>query len=109
MPLLWAIWGALVASTGNFTIVALIAFAATGPAAGHLLGGPDPGNRTALALATATRHPGVAIAVLHAVAPSDRSVAPDVLLYLLVAAVVSAPYVALRKRALVRAGRSIHA
>jgi BASS family bile acid:Na+ symporter len=102
LPLLWAIWGHLVAAMNNFTLVAIAAFVVIGLAAGHLLGGPDAGNRATLALATATRHPGVAIAVLHAIDPDDKSVAPVVLLYLLVAVVVSVPYVAWRKRA--RAG-----
>jgi BASS family bile acid:Na+ symporter len=104
VPLLWAIWGHLVAAMNNFTLVAIVAFAAIGLAAGHLLGGPDAGNRATLALATATRHPGVAIAVLHAIDPADKSVAPVVLLYLLVAILVSAPYVAWRKRARASAG-----
>jgi BASS family bile acid:Na+ symporter len=99
VPLLWAIWGHLVAAMNNFTLVAIVAFAVLGLAAGHLLGGPDAGNRATLALATATRHPGVAIAVLHAIDPDDKSVAPVVLLYLLVAIIVSVPYVAWRKRA----------
>jgi BASS family bile acid:Na+ symporter len=99
VPLVWAIWGHLVAAMNNFTLVAIVAFAVIGLAAGHLLGGPDAGNRATLALATATRHPGVAIAVLHAIDPDDKSVAPVVLLYLLVAIVVSIPYVAWRKRA----------
>jgi BASS family bile acid:Na+ symporter len=41
--------------------------------AGHVLGGPAPEDRTVLALATANRHPGVALAVASAVAaPENR-------------------------------------
>jgi BASS family bile acid:Na+ symporter len=89
----------MLAQLGNFTIVAIIAFIATGLAVGHLLGGPRPEDRTSLALATATRHPGVAIAVLNAVAPEQREVAPVLLLYLLVGMVVSVPYLKWRSRA----------
>jgi BASS family bile acid:Na+ symporter len=99
VPLLWKIGGPMAEAMNNFTLVAMVAFAAIGLAAGHLLGGPNPGNRTALALATATRHPGVALAVLQAVNPGDQSIAPVVLLYLIVAVVASAPYATWRKRA----------
>lgn len=99
LPLLWKVWGAVTGETGNFTLVAMFAFVAFGLVAGHLLGGPEPGNRTTLALATATRHPGVALAVMHAIDPADHTVAPVVLLYLIVAIVASTPYVAWRKRA----------
>lgn len=99
VPLLWKIWGAMAGDIRNFTLVAMLAFVVIGLAAGHLLGGPVPGNRATLALATATRHPGVAIAVMHVIAPADRSVTPVVLLYLIVAVVASLPYVAWRRRA----------
>jgi BASS family bile acid:Na+ symporter len=98
VPLLWKIWGAMAEAISNYTLVAMLAFVAIGLAAGHLLGGPNEGNRTALALATSTRHPGVALAVLHAIDPADQSVAPVVLLYLIVSVVASAPYAAWRKR-----------
>jgi BASS family bile acid:Na+ symporter len=83
----------------NFTVLAIAIFVAIGLLTGHLLGGPDDEDRTALALATATRHPGVAIAVLHAIGPVDPGVVPVVVLYLLVGMVAAAPYVAWRKRA----------
>ncbi len=98
VPLLWKIWGLMTGAMNNFTLLAMVAFVMVGLAAGHVFGGPDASNRTALALATATRHPGVAIAILHAVDPANRTVAPVVLLYLLVATAASAPYVAWRKR-----------
>jgi BASS family bile acid:Na+ symporter len=97
LPVLWAGWGAIAAQMTNFTIVAIIGFIAIGLLAGHLLGGPDPGDRTALALATATRHPGVAIAVLHVVQPVDKNVALVIVLYLLVGMVATLPYVRWRK------------
>ncbi len=88
----------LLAQFGNLTVVAILAFIAVGLAVGHLLGGPNPDDRTSLALATATRHPGVATAVLHAVAPEQREVVPVILLYLLVGMLVSVPYLRWRGR-----------
>jgi bile acid:Na+ symporter, BASS family len=98
VPVLLAAWNTVMAHAGNFTIVAILVFIAVGLLVGHLLGGPDRDNRTALALATATRHPGVAIAVMHAVAPEDTAVKPVVFLYLLVGIVASIPYVKWRQR-----------
>jgi BASS family bile acid:Na+ symporter len=90
---------ALAAQIGDYTLLAIVLFTLAGLAVGHLLGGPDGDNRSALALATATRHPGVALAVLHAVIPENKAPAVVVVLYLLVSAVASTPYVAWRKRA----------
>lgn len=98
LPVLFKAWGAITSQMTNFTVVAIVAFVAIGLLAGHLLGGPDPEDRTALALATATRHPGVAIAVLHAIEPETPDVALVVVLYLLVGVVASLPYVRWRKR-----------
>src|SRR4030095_15629577 len=89
LPVVVMKWSSLAEQTGNFTIVAILLFIAVGLVAGPLRGGPEPDNRTALALATATRHPGVAIAVLHVIAPAAEDVAPVVLLYLLVGIVAS--------------------
>ena len=48
------------------TILSLGGFALTGLIIGHVLGGPEPDNRPVLALATASRHPAVALAIAHA-------------------------------------------
>jgi BASS family bile acid:Na+ symporter len=103
LPVLWKAWGAISAQMTNYTVVAIVVFIAIGLLAGHLLGGPDPDDRTALALATATRHPGVAIAVLHAIEPAGQDVALVVILYLLVGVIASLPYVKWRTRAHARA------
>jgi BASS family bile acid:Na+ symporter len=91
-------WSAMIGLIGDGTVLAIIAFIVVGLAAGHWLGGPDPNTRTILALATATRHPGVALIIANANFPDEKLVAPAVLLYLLVSVVVSAPYVMWRKR-----------
>jgi BASS family bile acid:Na+ symporter len=98
VPVLYATWGLVTAQAQHFTVLAILLFIAVGLVVGHLLGGPVPENRTALALATATRHPGVALAVMHAVMPEEKAVAPVVLLYLLVSVVASIPYVKWRQR-----------
>lgn len=99
MPVVIMGWDRMVVHVGNYTILVIVLFVAAGLLTGHLLGGPRTEDRTALALATATRHPGVAIAVLHAAAPEARDVAPVVVLYLLVAAITSVPYLKWRQRA----------
>ena len=83
---------------GSGAFWAVAGFIAIGLAVGHGIGGPDPQNRTVLALATATRHPGVAMAITSANFPGYREVLPAFLLYLLVGAVLAIPYVMWRKR-----------
>lgn len=74
-------------------------FVILGLLVGHLLGGPEPNDRSVLAIATASRHPGVALAIAHINFPGEQALAAAVLLFLLVNAVVSIPYVAWRKKA----------
>lgn len=97
VPVLIAEWRAIVSLIGNFTLVAIIVYVLVGLAIGHLLGGPDPDNRTVLALSTATRHPAVALAILHN-APDQRSVMAAVLLVVIVGGIASGPYVKWRTR-----------
>lgn len=99
VPLLVAGRHALAAQLGDDTVLAMVLFTIAGLAVGHLLGGPAAETRSAVALATATRHPGVALAVLHAIEPGDKAAMAAIVLYLLVATVVATPYVAWRKRA----------
>jgi len=84
---LQAIW----ALVGNGTIIAIAIFVVTGLAAGYLLGGPDRGRRTVLALATASRHPAIALAVAAADFAEEHFGA-TIALYLLVSAVVGLLY-----------------
>ncbi|MEJ0009478.1 MAG: Na+-dependent transporter [Alphaproteobacteria bacterium] len=86
------------AMIGNGVLLATIAFSVIGLAAGHLLGGPDPDDRTALALATASRHPAIAVAVAQATFPEHTDALMVVLVALVVGAVVSMPYLAWRKK-----------
>ena len=92
-PAMWSL-------VGNGTLLALTAFVLVGLALGHFLGGPVPTNRTSLAIATASRHPGVALLLARANFPGETVVVPAVLLYLLVNLVVALPYLAWTKRRL---------
>jgi BASS family bile acid:Na+ symporter len=98
VPILFTSYPAIESLIGNGTLVALVVFVVIGLAAGHLLGGPDPDNRTVLALSTASRHPGVALAIAHAAFPEQKLALAAVLLYLLVCAVVSIPYLTWTRR-----------
>jgi len=76
---------------GNGTLLAIAVVSGAGLAAGHMLGGPDPDDRSALALATLTRHPGIALAIAKASFPG-LNVLDGVLLYLLVSVLIGVPY-----------------
>ena len=91
---------AMLALLGDGTLLAIAAFLVLGLVTGHLLGGPTPGDRSVLALATASRHPGVALAIAQLIFPTDKSIAATVLLYLIAGIVVTLPYVSWRKKAL---------
>lgn len=84
-PAIWTL-------AGNGTVMALAAFVLFGLAIGHVLGGPVPENRTALALSTASRHPGIALALAQANFPEQKLATAAVLLYLVVNAVIAIPY-----------------
>jgi len=83
---------------GNGTIVAIAAFVIVGLMVGQMLGGSDREDSTFLAIATASRHPGVAFAIANSVAPDQKLVIGVLLLYLLVNGVIGAPYSKWRKR-----------
>jgi BASS family bile acid:Na+ symporter len=67
-------------------------------AAGHLLGGPEPATRTAVAITSAARNPGLAllVATLNAAAPAIQA---TILAYLVVSVFAIVPYVVWRRRA----------
>ena len=99
VPVLFIAWPAIWALIGSGLMIVLIVFTLVGLAAGHLLGGPNPDDRTVLALATATRHPGVAAAIATINFPDQKAVGAVVICHLLIGAIVSLPYVSWRKRA----------
>jgi BASS family bile acid:Na+ symporter len=93
-------WRPAVSLIGDGHVLAVAAFVAIGLIVGHLLGGPDPRDRVVLALATACRHPGVALAIAAANFPQEKRVMGAILLYLLISLIVSVAYLAWRRRAL---------
>jgi len=78
-----------------FGLIALLTLVTL--AGGHLLGGPLAEDRTALAVASSVRHPGLAMLICKAQFPDEPAVAV-VLAYVLVAIVASIPYTIWRKR-----------
>jgi BASS family bile acid:Na+ symporter len=91
---------AMLALLGDGTLLAIVAFIVLGLAAGHLIGGPTPGDRSALALATASRHPGVALTIAQITFPAEKSVLAALLLYLVAGIFVTLPYVRWRRKAI---------
>jgi len=65
---------------------------------GHLMGGPEPATRTAIAISSAARNPGLAllVATLNRAPPA---ITATVLAYFVIAALTLIPYVAWRRRA----------
>lgn len=98
LPVLIRVWPLLIEMIGNGTLAVLALFTLVGVAVGHLLGGPDPNNRTVLALASGTRHPGVALAVASTTFPGEHAVLAVLVWHLVVGALVSLPYVRWRTR-----------
>ena len=90
----------MVGLMGDGTLLAIVVFLVAGLLVGHVLGGPTPGERSVLALATASRHPGVALAIAQLTFPAEKSVPTALLLYLVAGAVVTLPYVRWRRKAL---------
>jgi BASS family bile acid:Na+ symporter len=89
---------AILALVGNGTVLVIAALVAAGLAAGHWLGGPDPDDRTALAIASSMRHPGIALTIARLNFPETPLVPAAVLLFLLVNVIVTLPYAAWRRR-----------
>lgn len=95
--------GALLALIGNGVVLAIVVTVCVGLAAGHLLGGPEPSHRAALANAAVTRHPGIAGLIAHRNFDDPR-VMLTVLLFLLTGLLMSGIYSAWVSRRISRAG-----
>ena len=98
LPVLIGLARTVFSLIGEGTILSLAAFALTGLIVGHLLGGPEPDNRPVLALATASRHPAVALAIAHANFPEQKLTGAAVFLYLILSGILSALYLSWVKR-----------
>lgn len=86
----------LLREAGWISLIVLGLLTALSLAIGHLMGGPDEENRTALAISCATRHLGVAVLVAAAV-PGERT-SVLVVAYLVASILVSIPYIHWRKK-----------
>lgn len=90
------IWEVVIGAGLRVTL-AIVVVTALALAVGHLMGGPEPATRTATAISSAARNPGLAllVATLNAAAPA---ITATILAYLVIAALTLIPYVAWRKR-----------
>ena len=93
----------LAALIGSGAMIVIVATIVAGLAAGHLLGGPRPGHRAALAQAAATRHPGIAGLIAQGDLHSPH-VMTAVLLFLLTGVVLTTIYLLWAKRQFAPAG-----
>jgi BASS family bile acid:Na+ symporter len=98
LPMLFRLWPLLLSMVGNGTLLTLVVFTLVGTLVGHFLGGPVEDNRAVLALASGTRHPGVAIAIATAADPTLHAVMAVLVWHLVVGAIVSIPYAKWRAR-----------
>jgi BASS family bile acid:Na+ symporter len=89
---------AILGVIGQGTLIATVAVILFGLLVGHLLGGPDPGNRGALAEATVLRHPAIALLLASGAFPErEATVLGAVLMYLVASLLLSVPYERWRK------------
>ncbi len=91
LPVLIVAWPAMRVLLGNGTALTITGVVAAGLLAGHLLGGPDPADRASLAIACATRHPGIALLIGRTSFPT-QSLAPALLLFLVIGLLAAIPY-----------------
>jgi len=92
LPILFGARQMLGSLIGDGTLAAFTAWTLAAVTVGHLLGGPERENRPVLALATASRHPAVAVGIAQVNFPEQKLAVPAVLLFLLVNAAVTGLY-----------------
>jgi len=91
LVLLAATLSAARAAIGGGTILAIVLFVLAGLVVGHVMGRPEPEHSTVLALASASRHPAIALGILTTNFPNENFLG-IILLYLIVSAIVVIPY-----------------
>jgi len=87
--------GHLIVEAGLRPVVGLLSMTVIALTVGHLMGGPDARDRTALAVSCATRHVGVAVLTASAV-PGPKTAA-FVIAYVLTAAIACTGYLRWRR------------
>jgi BASS family bile acid:Na+ symporter len=98
LPMLISARPAVMALIGDGAVAVICVVVIAAIVLGHVLGGPDPDERSALAFASAMRHPGIAAAIASLAVPEEPNVKAAILLYLLVAVVATSIYGVLRRR-----------
>jgi BASS family bile acid:Na+ symporter len=83
---------------GDGTILVFLLVISVAILAGQWIGGPDEHDRTALAIVSPLRHPGVALAIGTINFPNEKLVPAAVLLYFLLAVILTTIYGKLRLR-----------
>jgi BASS family bile acid:Na+ symporter len=91
LPILIKLWPTLMSFIGNGTLFAMIAICLVGLTAGHLLGGPELPNRAALAVSSATRHPGIAL-MIAGINFDDKAITAAIILFMLTQVATAIPY-----------------
>jgi bile acid:Na+ symporter, BASS family len=90
LPILAGSFRTVLSSIGDGRVLAATAFAPVGFIAGHPLGRPDRENSRVLAIATGSRHPGIAAAIAHTNFPNQKLVLPAIMLYIVVCGILCA-------------------
>jgi bile acid:Na+ symporter, BASS family len=88
----------VVLGAGTRVGLAIALITALALAVGHLMGGPDAGTRTSVAISSAARNPGLAllVATLNA---ADPAISVTVLVYIAISAITVIPYIMWRRQA----------
>jgi len=102
VPVLIAVFPAMMTLVGDGTVLAMGAVVVVALIGGHLLGGPELANRSTLAFAASMRHPGIALALAGA-NHANKAISAAVLLFLLNGVLVQIPYQIWIKRKTARA------
>lgn len=89
LPVFFGSLRTILSLVGDGTLLSFAGFALVGYFVGHWLGGPEPQNRPVLALATASRHPAIAVAIAHTNFSQQKLAVPAIVLYLLVSGIVT--------------------
>ena len=108
IPILYSQFGAIIGLIGNGAVLAMGLTSIAAVAAGHWLGGPDTHSQTSLALAAATRHPGMAALIVNANFDDQRALVA-VILYVIISGIVAGVYLQWAKRRGARATTALEA
>jgi len=102
LPVLFGSIHTIFSLVGDGTLLSFGGFALVGYTIGYLLGGPETENRRVLALATASRHPALAVGIAHANFPQQKLAVPAIVLYLMVSGIVTGTASKLRNQGVIR-------